>query len=891
MEFQNNNDVLIQLNLQDRRGRKVRVSEVKDLKIKVWTHNPDCALTLGARDVREKRDHDDLFISGLQMSALQSGVINYSYSFFIPEEHGHIHEVRSGAIITDIFWRNRQHDMVIESPSIFHNLEVLRDMIEGERKERIRNDKDIKHYISEEYTNQLKDEIDRATYKEEQLEDSINEVKTTSENNYNELRTKLEEEVKRSNQVDIEMFKYIKEVEEKTAGNKAETEEKIVESDKRAQEAEKELQASIDAEKARAKSEESRIEEKLDAEIARSKAEDTQTTLDLNAEVTRAKGEEARIEARMEAEKSRAKDAEEKLKASIEDEVARSKAADEKTAKKQEELKDSFEELKTTVLDEIRRSQQFDEDCEKMCKKSGDEIEALKTALEEEVARAKKKENNIKKAVENEVSRATIKENELEASTKLLETKVDANAENIKSETSRAQLVEKDLADSIQALKQTVLNKDQSYNDQFQELLNKLNAEENARQIKDEDLQRLIDILNGDEFTVGSVAHSIKDAEHRIGDVLEDLKHEVDEIIGGNLEDYATKDYVDNRFEKLVGTAPEALDTLEEIAERLQRDDDLHKALQELLSKKANKEDVYTKQEVDALTGDLQNSINAEAQRAQLAEDGLQTQITTNLGEIATVKEKVQSNTEAIQEEVTRAKTAEQAISGTLTNLSNDYELFKDKVNQHIAEGDTNYSELNKAIIEEQTRAQNEETKLQNQLDIINGDETTPGSIKHAIEDAKHYTDDEIEKVKHVVDTVEDNLSAHVDQANQRYEEVKEELEGKQERGDYVAYTTGEDGRKHVILPNNVNIVGTLQDGTDGRNLIMLSKWNVVDIGSVNTPVNLNGLNERPTYNDKKELALLEDVEKLSQEKDAEIADLKKRLEVLEAMLTWAVYE
>lgn len=839
MEFTNNNDVLIQLNLKDRRGRKVRVAEVKDLKVRVWTNNPDCAITFDHRDILQKRDDDTLVIKGYQMESLASGVITYSYRCRIEEvDHGHLHSTDlSEVIVTDIFWRNKFNELVIDNPTYYHSLERLKDLVDFERKDRIKQVKDLERYINEGYTNKLNDEIDRATYAEEKLENSINEVKETLENSinevkeasdakYDELNSRLAGEIERSNQVDIEMFKYIKEVEEKTAGNKAETEGKLEEADQRAQEAEKELQSYLDAEKARAKAEESRIEEKLDAEIARSKAEDTQTNLDLNAEVTRAKGEEARIEALVEAEKARAKDAEEKLKAAIDDEVSRSKAADEKTAKKQEELQESFSELKNTVQDEIRRSQQFDEDCEKMCKKAGEDVEALKTALDDEVARAKKKENNIKKAVENEVSRATIKENELEAATNLLETKVDANAENIKSETSRAQVVEKDLADSLQALKQTVLSKDQSYNDQFQDILNKLNAEENARQIKDEDLQRLIDILNADEFTVGSVAHSIKDAEHRIDDVLDELKHEIDEIIGGNLEDYATKEYVDNRFEKLVGAAPEALDTLEEIAERLQKDDDLHKALQELLSKKANKEDVYTKSEVDAFTGDLQNSINAEAQRAQLAEDGLQTQITTNLGEITTIKDKVQANTEAIQEEATRAKTAEQSLNGTLTNLSNDYELFKDKVNQHIASGDANYAEVangllqetnrataaeealqsslnqtksdlttlqekvnthlseaednytevKRGLTEEVTRATNVETQLQNQIDVINGDENTIGSIEHAIADAKHYTDDEIEKLSHIVETAEDNLAAHVDQSNQKFEELTNAL-------------------------------------------------------------------------------------------------------------------
>jgi hypothetical protein len=47
-------------------------------------------------------------------------------------------------------------------------------------------------------------------------------------------------------------------------------------------------------------------------------------------------------------------------------------------------------------------------------------------------------------------------------------------------------------------------------------------------------------------------------------------------ITGGeiDLSGYATKDYVDNSISYLVGDAPEALDTLKEIADKLSNNDD-----------------------------------------------------------------------------------------------------------------------------------------------------------------------------------------------------------------------------------------------------------------------------------------------------------------------------
>lgn len=57
-------------------------------------------------------------------------------------------------------------------------------------------------------------------------------------------------------------------------------------------------------------------------------------------------------------------------------------------------------------------------------------------------------------------------------------------------------------------------------------------------------------------------------------------------------KDFASKTQVDQRFQELIGAAPEALDTLEEIAEKLQDGDDIHAALVNSISEKATKEEV-----------------------------------------------------------------------------------------------------------------------------------------------------------------------------------------------------------------------------------------------------------------------------------------------------------
>ena len=69
-----------------------------------------------------------------------------------------------------------------------------------------------------------------------------------------------------------------------------------------------------------------------------------------------------------------------------------------------------------------------------------------------------------------------------------------------------------------------------------------------------------------------------------------------------NDSEYQTKADVNATIKKVVGNAPEALDTLEEIAEKLKGDDDSIKAINSILTDKANRSEIPTK--VSQLTND-----------------------------------------------------------------------------------------------------------------------------------------------------------------------------------------------------------------------------------------------------------------------------------------------
>ena len=95
-----------------------------------------------------------------------------------------------------------------------------------------------------------------------------------------------------------------------------------------------------------------------------------------------------------------------------------------------------------------------------------------------------------------------------------------------------------------------------------------------------------------------------------------------------------------------------------------------------------------------------------------------------------------------------------------------------------------------------------------------------------------------------------DYLTEHQDISN---------LATKEDIKNSVKYQEFGDNRKTIQLNNYDSISGIDTRGT-GHNLVMLSKWDVADFGAAGVKMNLNGSEERPTYNDNKEIALLDDI-------------------------------
>lgn len=168
---------------------------------------------------------------------------------------------------------------------------------------------------------------------------------------------------------------------------------------------------------------------------------------------------------------------------------------------------------------------------------------------------------------------------------------------DLTAETNRAKASENALSEDIKAEATKRENEDSTIKDN-------LNAEVTRATAKENEIKAEVDVINGDSTTEGSFRKAIAD---------------------------------------VVGAAPEAYDTLKEIADKLKDNDDLHAAINDAIATKATTV-----------------ALNEEITRAKAAEAENKAEITA---EAARAKEVEGNNAIAIQNEESRATTAEGTIN------------------------------------------------------------------------------------------------------------------------------------------------------------------------------------------------------------------------------------
>ena len=140
---------------------------------------------------------------------------------------------------------------------------------------------------------------------------------------------------------------------------------------------------------------------------------------------------------------------------------------------------------------------------------------------------------------------------------------------------------------------------------------------------------------------------------------------------------YQTEAQVNAAIQKVVGAAPEALDTLAEIAEVLQGKEDAENpvvGLIETVGKKANSADVYTKEQVDTKETALQASINTNVQSINAANAAILTK--ANASDVYTkaqADEKFATN-EDFDTLVEEVNSANETTAETLVQLQDSIE-------------------------------------------------------------------------------------------------------------------------------------------------------------------------------------------------------------------------
>ena len=333
---------------------------------------------------------------------------------------------------------------------------------------------------------------------------------------------------------------------------------------------------------------------------------------------------------------------------------------------------------------------------------SGNVDEAIKGVLDllnAEVERSTNKDNAHDQLLENHEGRLDVIEGDINTEGSI--------AKAVNDEKVRAEAKESELNQAIGAEKQRAELAEQGLQDAIDDEEERALAAEGALSERITANKTAIDLLNADENTEGSVAKDIKDAEARVKVVTDALDGRMTgaearlDVIQGTGEGSIKKAVAD-----LVDGAPEALDTLNELAAALRDDKDVLTAIE------------------TAFDGKL--AAEKQAREAKEAEHE------ERMGDIEeALAQEVQDRKDAVSGEAQARQAADEALDARIDDIEaliGDEEMSLTEIREAI--------EANaEAIKAEEDRATAAEEAIQDQIDIIDGDANTEGSFRKAIAD------------------------------------------------------------------------------------------------------------------------------------------------------------
>lgn len=306
---------------------------------------------------------------------------------------------------------------------------------------------------------------------------------------------------------------------------------------------------------------------------------------------------------------------------------------------------DSLEE----VVDELHNlrdatDQSFEVFQEKAEEETANRIQGDKTLdekIDQKERESKERDNTLQQNIDTE------KQERVNADTQL--------RNDLTAEVNRAKARENALDSDIQAEATKRENDDNTIKDN-------LNAEVTRATAKENEIKAEVDVINGDSTTEGSFRKAIAD---------------------------------------VVGAAPEAYDTLKEIADKLNENDDLHAAINDAIATKATTV-----------------ALNEEITRAKAAEAENKAEIAA---EAARAKKVEGDNALAIQNEVSRATNAEEAINEAV-NTEVERAKGQEAYLQNLinTKADTTALEGAKTELDNKLAQKADTTTLNEQVDTLN---------------------------------------------------------------------------------------------------------------------------------------------------------------------------
>lgn len=374
----------------------------------------------------------------------------------------------------------------------------------------------------------------------------------------------------------------------------------------------------------------------------------------------------------------------------------------------------AFDELKGNVDNDHNSLEEIVDEIHNLRDATDQSFEVFQEKAEEETANRIQGDKTLDEKIDQKERESKERDNVLQQNINTeKQERVNADTQlrnDLTAEVNRAKASENALSSDIQAEATKRENDDNTIKDN-------LNAEVTRATAKENEIKAEVDVINGDSTTEGSFRKAIAD---------------------------------------VVGAAPEAYDTLKEIADKLNTNDDLHTAINDAIATKAT---------TVALDEEITRAKAAEAEnKAEIA------------AEAARAKEVEGDNALAIQNEESRATAAETAINEA---VSTEAERAKGQEaylqNLVNAKADTTAldgakAELDKKISDETTRATEEEDELRSLITTEQNRATTS---------EKSIADDLNEKLAQKADTTA---------LNEQVDTLNASISAKQDAGNYIPY-------------------------------------------------------------------------------------------------------